>query len=146
MKTTCDVQIPDLQNPVQAALPKMRTIVQANAEKVAAAARALAPSKSGALRMGIISSEWEENSRNPFKIGRQVYMDHRMNETFVKLRKDGKRYYYPASQEHGFLVRSGNGAMRKVPGKHFLKAARDTVSPAFSSDMEAFVEEVMRND
>lgn len=146
MKTTCDVQITDLQNQMQAALPKMRTIVQTNAEKVAAAARALAPAKSGALRTGIVSSAWEENSRDPFKIGRQVYMDHRMNETFVKLRKDGKRYYYPASQEHGFLVRSGNGSMRKVQGKHFLKAARDAVSPAFSADIEAFVEEVMRND
>lgn len=146
MKTTCDVQIPDLQNPVQMALPKMRTIVQANAERVAAYARALAPSRSGALRMGIIPSEWEENSKNPFKIGRQVYMDHRMNETFVKLRKDGKRYYYPASQEYGFLVRSNNGSMRKIPGKHFLKASRDAVSPAFSADMEAFVEEVMQHD
>lgn len=143
MNVICEVQSPDLLKKAQASLPNMRAIVQTHAERVAALARAQAPSKGGALRTGIVSSPWEENSREPFKIGRQVYMDHRMNATFVKTRKDGKRYYYPASQEHGFLVRGGKTSIRKVKGRYFLKSARNMGSGAFSADLESFVKEMI---
>lgn len=143
MKAVCDVQSPELLNRVRAKMPQMREIVQSAAGRVAALARAHAPSKSGALRAGVVPSPWEEASRSPFKVGRQVYMDHRMNNTFVKTRKDGKRYYYPASQEYGFRVHSGHNAMRKVPGRYFMRTARNDSSTAFASDMEEFVQEVI---
>ncbi len=44
-----------------------------------------------------------------------------MNDVFVKTSKDGKRSYYPASQEYGFLSKGG----RYIPGYRFLRRAID---------------------
>ena len=44
-----------------------------------------------------------------------------MNDVFVKTTKDGKRYYYPASQEYGFITKDGG----YVPGFHFLRDSID---------------------
>lgn len=57
-------------------------------------------------------------------IGKKVYdimMDPAKNDIFVRLTADGKRFYYPASMEYGFLTADG----RKVPGTYFL---RDSVA------------------
>lgn len=164
MRTSCDVMMPDSLNIVKFLIPGIKSIVEEHCRLVAAKARSLAPKKDGMLRIGIIPSPWEEKSRSEGKIGRQVYMDAGMNETFVKTSKNGTRYYYPASQEYGFLrggVPSGynpewyrqdlkNPAYRaralearrrsKVPGKYFLRTARDLGSASFARDMERLVE------
>lgn len=81
-----------------------------------AAAKAKAPEDSGQLRKGVIL-----HGEKKTVTGKKVYdimMDPAMNDVFVKEVK-GKRYYYPASQEFGFITKDG----KKTPGKHFLRDA-----------------------
>jgi len=83
------------------------------------AAKALAPVDTGELRDGIILKR--ERSRTKGKAVYDVMMDPAKNDIFVKTTKDGKRYYYPASQEYGFLTVDG----RYVPGYAYLRRAID---------------------
>jgi len=79
------------------------------------AARAKAPWRFGDLANGIILKGEKLRKR-----GKKVYdvmMDPAKNDIFVKTTKDGKRYYYPASQEYGFMLKNGG----YVPGLHFLR-------------------------
>ena len=79
------------------------------------AARANAPWETGELSNGIVLKG--ERARKKGKKVYQVTMNPAMNDVFVKTTKDGKRYYYPASQEYGFITRNGG----YVPGFHFLR-------------------------
>ncbi len=93
------------------------------------AARKRAPEDTGALKKGIVL----KGEKNRVK-GKKVYdvmMDPTMNDVFQKQTVTGLRrvrkgkeveygaggYYYPASQEFGFVARNG----RYIPGFHFLK-------------------------
>ena len=83
------------------------------------AAKALAPVDTGELRDGIILKGEKNRVR-----GKKVYdvmMDPAKNDIFVKTTKDGKRYYYPASQEYGYLTVDG----QYIPGYGFLRRAVD---------------------
>lgn len=74
-----------------------------------------APYKTGELRKGIILKR-ERNNLS----GKQVYqvvIDPKKNNIFLKYTIEGERYYYPASQEYGFIKRNGG----IVPGKHYLR-------------------------
>lgn len=103
--------------------------------------RTNAPRKSGALRRGIIPSSEAEHSASPWKTVYDVYMDPAMNSTFVKVAKSGKRYYYPASQEFGFLVKTQGQStgMRRIPGKYFMESSFISFIPAAESAVESFV-------
>jgi hypothetical protein len=81
------------------------------------AARAKAPKDKGDLRRGLVLKR--ERSKVPGKAVYDVTMDPAMNDVFVKTSKDGKRSYYPASQEYGFLTVNGG----YVPGYRYLKRA-----------------------
>ena len=81
------------------------------------AAKANAPFLTGALEEGIILKG--EKLRKRGKKVYQVTMNPAMNDVFVKTTKDGKRYYYPASMEYGFITRDGG----YVPGYHYLRDA-----------------------
>lgn len=70
----------------------------------------------GALKKGIIKKE--ENIRTPGKAVFDIMMDPKKNDIFVQYYK-GKRYYYPASVEYGFIGLDG----MKHPGVHFLLRA-----------------------
>lgn len=156
MKTNCVVlSDTDLAN-VRAEMEGISRIVQTAAGTLAAMIRTDAPKKSGDLIKGIIPSPWEENSAYPGKIVRQVYMDAGMNDTFVKIAKNGKRYYYPASQEFGFEIAQRStltpqqaaaykvSARRKrVPGKFFMNDTFIEYSPAFAEDVAKFVDKVV---
>ncbi len=83
------------------------------------AAKANAPFLTGALEEGIILKG--EKLRKRGKKVYQVTMNPAMNDVFVKTTKDGKRYYYPASQEYGFITKDGG----YVPGLHFLRDSID---------------------
>jgi len=83
------------------------------------AAKANAPFLTGALEEGIVLKG--ERARKKGKKVYQVTMNPAMNDVFVKTTKDGKRYYYPASQEYGFITRDGG----YVPGIHFLRNSID---------------------
>lgn len=81
------------------------------------AAKANAPFLTGALEEGIILKG--EKARKKGKKVYQVTMNPAMNDVFVKTTKDGKRYYYPASMEYGFITRDGGYS----PGFHYLRDA-----------------------
>lgn len=151
MKMNCIVlEKPDLAA-VQKEIEQVRSIVQTAAGDLAVRIRTTAPKKSGDLISGIVPSPWEENSKYPGKIVRQVYMDAGMNDTFVKMTKNGKRYYYPASQEFGFriayrkAVTPQQSAARKsrVPGKFFMNDTFIEYVPAFAEDVTKFVDKVV---
>lgn len=73
--------------------------------------------RSGNLARGIVLIG-ERKSVQAKKVY-QVVMDSKMNDVFVKISKSGKRYYYPASMEYGFITKKGT----KTAGKHFLRDA-----------------------
>ena len=81
------------------------------------AARANAPWETGELSNGIVLKG--ERARKKGKKVYQVTLDPAKNDIFVKTTKDGKRYYYPASMEYGFITRDGG----YVPGFHYLRDA-----------------------
>lgn len=83
------------------------------------AAKSNAPVDSGDLKQGIVLKR--ERSRTKGKAVYDVTIDPAMNDVFVKISKDGKRSYYPASQEYGFLTVDG----RYVPGYRYLRRAAD---------------------
>lgn len=156
MKTNCIVLSDSDLSDVRKEMAQIQRIVQTATGALAAMIRTNAPRKSGDLIKGIVPSPWEENSAYPGKIVRQVYMDAGMNDTFVKVTKSGKRYYYPASQEYGFRiarrstlspmqVASYRAATRqaKVPGKFFMRDTFAEYVPVFVSDVEEFVDEVV---
>ena len=156
MKTNCIVLSDSDLSDVRKEMTQIQRIVQTATGALAAMIRTNAPRKSGDLIKGIVPSPWEENSAYPGKIVRQVYMDAGMNDTFVKVTKNGKRYYYPASQEFGFRIarRSTLSPMQaasyraapkraKVPGKFFMRDTFAEYVPVFVSEVADFVDEVV---
>lgn len=79
-----------------------------------AAAKTNAPRDEGDLIKGIVLSG--EKKPYPSKKVYRVQMNPKMNSTFIRM-VNGKRYYYPASMEFGFVKKDGT----KVPGIHFLQ-------------------------
>ena len=152
MKVSCMVLSgTDLAN-VRKEIVQIQGLVESSAGTLAVRIRTNAPKKSGDLISGIVPSPWEENSKYPGKIVRQVYMDAGMNDTFVKVSKSGKRYYYPASQEFGFQISNrttlavrGQAAPRRnrVPGKFFMNDTFIDYIPAFQKEAEALVDKVV---
>ena len=156
MKTNClflsDTELSD----VRKEMDSISRIVQTAAGTLAARIHTNAPRKTGDLIEGIIPSPWEENSAYPGKIVRQVYMDSGMNDTFVKVTKNGKRYYYPASQEYGFRIANRStltpqqaatyktsAARTKVPGKYFMHDTFMEYAPVFMEDVAKYVYKVV---
>lgn len=78
-------------------------------------AKANAPVDEGDLKKGLVLKG--EKVRVKGKKVYQVSFKKAMNDTFVKISKDGKRSYYPASMEYGYFARNG----RYVPGYHYLR-------------------------
>ena len=144
MKMTCEVLTSKDLADVRKELIQIQKLVNTAAGTLAQRIQTAAPRKTGALISGIIPSPWEENSKYPGKIVRQVYFDADMNDTFVKMTKSGKRYYYPASQEYGFRIanRSGTG-VKRVPGKFFMQDTFVDYVPAFKEEVEALVDKVV---
>lgn len=91
--------------------------------------RNLAPVRTGALKKGIILIG--EKFRKKAKKVYQVVMDANMNDTFVKISKEGKRYYYPASMEYGFITKGGS----KTTGKRFLRNGADAANNVATTKM-----------
>lgn len=156
MKVSCRVLSDTDLADVREEIVQIQSLVQSAAGTLAVRIRTKAPRKSGDLISGIVPSPWEENSKYPGKIVRQVYMDAGMNDTFVKVSKNGKRYYYPASQEFGFKIarRSTltpkqsavyNAAPRRtrVPGKFFMNDTFIDYVPVFEKDAQTLVDKVV---
>jgi len=92
---------------------------RAGASVALKAAKKNAPEDEGNLKKGIIMKR--ERSRVKGKAVYDVMIDPNMNDVFVKISKEGKRSYYPASQEYGFLTVDGG----YVPGYRYLRRAVD---------------------
>ena len=159
MKVNCIVLSDADLADVRGEISQIQKIVQTASMGLAARIRTRAPKRTGDLISGIIPSPWEENSAYPGKIVRQVYMDAGMNDTFVKMSKSGKRYYYPASQEFGFDIArrsaltpkqaaaySAKPRRTRVPGKFFMNDTFIDYIPAFEKDAEMLIEKVVAND
>lgn len=108
---------------LEKALKKLEKVPQRVATKSAKAgatiaykaAKAGAPVDDGDLVQGIILKP-----ERRVKAGKKMYdimMDPNKNDIFVKTTASGIRYYYPASQEYGFMTVDGG----YVPGYHFLR-------------------------
>lgn len=156
MKTSCMVLSNRDLADVRREITQIRELVETSAGKLAVLVRTKAPVRTGDLVSGIIPSPWEENSKYPGKIVRQVYMDAKMNDTFVKVSKSGTRYYYPASQEYGFRTANRSTLTAKqasaygtaprhgrVPGKYFMRDSSIAYVPAFEAEVKTLVEKVV---
>lgn len=144
MKTSCMVLSHGDLADVRKEITQIQKLVETAAGTLAVRIHTKAPRRTGDLISGIIPSPWEEKSQYPGKIVRQVYMDAKMNDTFVKVTKNGKRYYYPASQEFGFRIANRTGSRAKrVPGKYFMKNTFVDYVPSFISDVHKLVENVV---
>lgn len=156
MKMNCRVLSDTDLADVRKEIVQIQSLVQSASGTLAVRIRAKAPQKSGDLISGIIPSPWEENSKYPGKIVRQVYMDAGMNDTFVKVTKNGKRYYYPASQEFGFQIArrstltpkqsAAYGAAprrTRAPGKFFMNDTFVDFILVFENDAEMLVDKVV---
>jgi hypothetical protein len=97
--------------------------------------RSNAPYRSGDLRRGIILDPTAERTAVPGKVVFDITFDAGMNDTFVKMTKAGKRYYYPASQEYGFRI----GRARRHPGLYYM---RDASVEFFPQHRQAIVDGV----
>jgi len=88
--------------------------VLAGADIIRDDAKRRAPVHTGNLRKGIISHiTWHKNATKAFA---GVCMDPAMNTVFVKISKNGKRYYYPSSVEYGH---------KGTPAQPFMRPAMD---------------------
>lgn len=152
MKVSCMVLSGTELADVRKEIVQIQKLVESSAGTLAVRIRTNAPKKSGDLISGIIPSPWEENSKYPGKIVRQVYMDAGMNDTFVKMSKSGKRYYYPASQEFGFrlanptalpIQNSASAGRNRIPGKFFMNDTFIDYIPVFEQAAEALVDKVV---
>lgn len=108
---------------LERSIKKMGRVPQTIATKAARAgatialkaARKNAPEDKGNLKGGVILK-----AERRVKIGKKMYdvmMDPSKNNIFVKTSEDGKRSYYPASQEYGFMTADGG----YVPGYQYLR-------------------------
>lgn len=78
-----------------------------------------APEDTGDLKRGI-----RMKAERKVKVGKRVYdiiMDPAMNHIFVKTSADGKRSYYPASQEYGWMTPEG----KYIPGYNYFRKSLD---------------------
>lgn len=94
----------------------MTRVVKGAANVAKAKAKAEATVETGTMRKSI--GIYAERRR----VGKKVYQlafSKKMNDKLVKISLNGKRSYYPASQEYGFKLRGGG----RKPGKFFMKNA-----------------------
>ena len=117
----------------------MDEVIQGSRNGLLAILRTAAPKKTGALRSGIVASPAAERSAVPGKIVHDIYMDEGMNDTFVKYSLDGKRYYYPASQEYGFRLKNGG----YKPGRYYMRDTTIRYEGTFVSDVKSGLDKVL---
>lgn len=78
-------------------------------------AKRKAPKRTGTLRRGLVIKP--EKSKKGKKVYRVIPKE--TVTEFVKITKNGDRYYYPASQEYGFTTVNGG----RVEGKYYMADA-----------------------
>jgi HK97 gp10 family phage protein len=109
--------------------------VKKGAKIILELARAKAPEDKGNLRAAM-KLQLEKSSTKGKKVY-EITFDRAYNDTFAKVSKGGKRSYYPASQEFGWIMRNGI----KHEGLHFMRNAADEGEAQFD---ETVVNEMMK--
>ena len=109
--------------------PSVQRSAAALRERIAVAA----PVRKGILRSGIILLPGFEKTAIRGKIVKDIVFDAALNDSFVKISKGGKRYYYPSSQEYGFRLKNG----RRQPGLYYM---RDTSNAYYAQHEDIIVE------
>lgn len=79
-----------------------------------------APVDSGDLKKGL--KIYAEKTRKKGKKVFDIRFDRNMNDVFVKYSKEGKRSYYPTSQEYGFFARDNS----YIPGYRFMRSGLES--------------------
>lgn len=115
------------------------SVVRTSASGLASITRTRAPYRYGALQSGIIVNPKAERSATPGKVVYDVVFDAAMNDTFVKMSKAGKRYYYPASQEYGFRIGRG----KKKPGLYYMRNTAIEYFPTHTEAVAAAVGQIL---
>lgn len=93
------------------------------------AAKQNAPVDEGNLKSGLIMK-----AERRVKVGKKVYdimLDPAKNDLFVKTSAAGKRSYYPASQEYGYMTVDGG----YVPGFRYLRKSMTENARAMENKM-----------
>lgn len=112
--------------------------VRPSASIVLKEAKENAPKDEGELRRGLHIKA--EKTKNKNKKVYQVRV--RSLQHFVKISKEGKRAFYPSSQEYGFITRDGG----YVPGYNYLrnalKSKQGEVSVKIIHSMMAEIEKI----
>lgn len=98
----------------------LKRVMRQGANVIKNEVKDIAPYETGMLENAIVLKE--ERSRNPYKVSFRVTL--RSDPAFVKISKDGKRAFYPASQEYGWTLKNGE----QEPGKHFFRNGGDLTS------------------
>lgn len=117
------IGIRELENTIKelGKLPqKCVTRAARNGAKIALAdARQNAPVDTGNLKraLKLVPEKTRRRGRKVF----QVSFDRSYNDVFVKISAEGKRSYYPVSQEYGYFAVNG----RFIPGFHYLRNSID---------------------
>lgn|GEM_PF-2011441 len=102
----------------------LKTPVRKSAVKVQSLARKNAPRRTGALIVGLTVGKIERTATKG-KIVYDVRPAKEMDMAFAKISKAGKRGYYPASMEYGFVTKSG----KRWTGKHYMRDAAISLQP-----------------
>lgn len=93
--------------------------------------------QTGLLKRGIANAEENSGSVNSGKAAFDIRMDKAMTDLFVRVAKNGKRYFYPASMEYGFAGPGRGGSKEKVfKPIHFLRDSADSNTTAIHTAME----------
>ena len=100
-------------------------------------ARKNAPVDTGTLKKSI------KQKAEKYKKGKRVYRLGFVGEGLVKVSAEGKRAFYPASQEYGFMTRDGNKIIPPTAG--FLRGAIDNNREAIKKTMiKTMIEELRK--
>lgn len=121
------------------AVQQISDTVRSSRDGLVSILRSAAPSKTGALRRGIVASPAAEATAAPGKIVYDIYMDEKMNDTFVKRNRTGKRYYYPSSQEYGFRLKNGG----YKPGLYYMRDTAIRYASAHEENVKAGMDQVL---
>jgi HK97 gp10 family phage protein len=102
--------------------------VKKGAKLILLATKANAPKEKTRNLVSALVMITEKSKTNGKRVA-QITYDRAYNEKLVKVSKDGKRSYYPASQEYGFIMRNG----QKKEGKHFMRNSMIQTEGQFSN-------------
>lgn len=116
---------------------------RAGASVAQKAAKRNAPVDEGYLKRSIVIKR-SRGKRVKGSAIHNVMIDPSMNDHFVKISKDGKRSYYPASQEFGWFTVDG----RYIPGYGYLRRSVDEnekeIETAILKKAKAAIDRAMR--